>query len=112
MGDAKVASIQYEERTDEQRMYSNWTKATKLFERSDWSACVMRVATSAEIAANLYIRQFLQGDYALPATVVNALLLGATGGGASRHLARAQKVAEANRIPQRSAQRCCSRGSI
>ena len=79
MGDTKIAAIPYEERTDEQKLHSNWKKATGLFERSDWSASVMRVATSAEIAANIYIRQFLLVDYALPATVVDALLMGANG---------------------------------
>lgn len=78
MSDAKIAAIPYDERTDEQQLHSNWKKATKLFERSDWSACVIRVATSAEIATNIYVRQFLQIDFALAATVVNALLMGRT----------------------------------
>jgi hypothetical protein len=79
MGDLKIAVIPYDERTDDQRLESNWGKAQRLFERGDWSACVMRAATSAEIAANIYIRQFLLIDHPLPPAFVNALLLGANG---------------------------------
>lgn len=79
MGDSKIASIPYEERTDEQRLKSNWMKARGQFDREDWSACIVRGATSAEIAANIYIRQFLLVDYKLSRKFVDALLLGANG---------------------------------
>lgn len=79
MGNSKIAKIPYDERTDDQKLESNWAKAHKQFERKDWSACVVRAATTAEIAANIYIRQFLLTDHALPPKFVDALLLGANG---------------------------------
>ena len=79
MGNSEIAKIPYDERTDDQKLESNWTKARKQFERKDWSACVMRVATSAEIAANIYIRQFLLVEHPLPPKFVDALLLSANG---------------------------------
>jgi hypothetical protein len=79
MGDPKIAEITYDERTDDQRLESNWTKGRKQFARKDWSACVVRAATSAEIAANIYIRGFLLTDHALPPKFVDALLLSANG---------------------------------
>jgi len=79
VGKPKIAKIPYDERTDDQKLESNWGKARKQFEREEWSACVVRVATTAEIAANIYIRQFLLTDYALPSKFVDALLMGANG---------------------------------
>ncbi len=79
MGNLKIAKVPYDERTDDQRLESNWIKARMQFNREDWSASVVRAATSAEIAANIYIRQFLCAEYALPPKFVDALLLGANG---------------------------------
>lgn len=79
MGDSEISKIPYEERTDDQKLESNWNKAVKQFDREDWSACVIRAATSAEIAANIYIRHFLQTEHMLPAQFVDALLLSANG---------------------------------
>jgi hypothetical protein len=75
----KITKIPYDERTDDQKLESNWNKATKLFERKDWSACVVRAATSAEISANIYIRNFLTNNYNLPPSYVDSLLVGANG---------------------------------
>ncbi|MCB2251519.1 hypothetical protein KTQ74_06405 [Pseudomonas chlororaphis] len=79
MGNKKITKVPYDERTDDEKLESNWNKAKKLFQRKDWSACVVRVATSAEIAANIYIRKFLLVDHALPAAYVDSLLFGANG---------------------------------
>ena len=79
MGEPKIAEIPYDERTDDQRLESNWTKGLKQFDRKDWSACVVRAATSAEIAANIYIRKFLLTEHTLPPKFVDALLLSANG---------------------------------
>lgn len=79
MGDSQIAKIPYDERTDDQKLASNWKKATGQFEREDWSACVVRVATSAEISANIYIRHFLIDSYALPSKFVDELLFSANG---------------------------------
>ena len=74
-----VVKIPYDERTDDQKLVTNWSKATKQYGRKDWSASVTRVATSAEIAANIYIRQFLIAECNLPVSFVNALLRSANG---------------------------------
>lgn len=79
MGDPKIAKIPYDERTDDEKLESNWKKGRKQFQREDWSACVIRAATSAEISANIYIRQFLQSDFSLPSSFVDALLKSANG---------------------------------
>lgn len=79
MGNKEITKIPYDERTDDQKLESNWNKAKKLFQREDWSACVVRAATSAEIAANIYIRNFLSNTHNLPASYVDSLLIGANG---------------------------------
>lgn len=79
MADTKSAKIPYDERSDDEKLASNWKKAKGLYKRKDWSACVMRVATAAEIAANIYVRQFLLTGHNLPKEFVDALLKGANG---------------------------------
>ncbi|KKL01486.1 hypothetical protein EIK76_01010 [Rheinheimera mesophila] len=79
MGNSEITKIPYDERTDDQKLESNWKKAKRQFEREDWSACVIRAATSAEIAANIYIRHFLQVEHDLPPNFVDALLMSANG---------------------------------
>lgn len=69
----------YDERTDDQKLLSNWKKAVGLFEREDWSASIMRVATSSEIASNIYIRHYLQERHGLPEDFVDSLLKSANG---------------------------------
>jgi hypothetical protein len=79
MGNRNLSEIPYDERTDDQRLESNWRKARGLFKRGDYSASVIRAATSAEIAANIYVRHFLRTEYELPAQYVDALLFSANG---------------------------------
>jgi hypothetical protein len=79
MGTAKLADIPYDERSDDQKLESNWVKARALFKREDWSACVLRVATSAEISANIYVRTFLTNEHKLPVAYVDSLLWHANG---------------------------------
>ena len=69
----------YDERTDDEKLLSNWKKAVGLFEREDWSASIMRVATSSEIASNIYIRHYLLERHGLPEDFVNSLLKSANG---------------------------------
>lgn len=76
---AKLSDIPYEERTDNQRLESNWRKARGLFKRGDYSASILRAATSAEIAANIYVRHFLISEHNLPASYVDSLLFSANG---------------------------------
>lgn len=79
MSDSESQKVPYVERSDDEKLVSNWKKANGLYERKDWSACIMRVATSAEIAANIYIRQFLQNEHNLPESFVDSLLKNANG---------------------------------
>jgi hypothetical protein len=69
----------YEERNDDEKLLSNLHKAVGLFEREDWSASILRVATSSEIASNIYIRHYLLQKHHLPADFVDALLKSANG---------------------------------
>jgi hypothetical protein len=79
MAKPKLSEIDYDERTDDQRLESNWRKARGLFKRGDHSASIMRAATSAEIAANIYVRHFLLSEHDVPVTFVDALLFSANG---------------------------------
>ena len=47
----------YEQRTDLEKIQSQWHKLTGLHSREEWSAAIVRAATAAEIAANLAVRQ-------------------------------------------------------
>lgn len=79
VGREKVEKPPYDERSDADKLKANWVKAKKLFERRDFSACVVRIATAAEIAANIYVRKFLIGEHGLPSSFVYALLVSANG---------------------------------
>jgi hypothetical protein len=79
MNNKESKKTPYDERSDDKKLESNWHKAMKLFQRKDWSACVIRAATSAEIAANIHIRKFLSVDHNLPPSYVDYLLLTANG---------------------------------
>src|SRR4051812_16358167 len=47
----------YEERTDLERLHSQWKKLSGLHSREEWSAAIVRAATAAEIAANYAVRR-------------------------------------------------------
>lgn len=79
MSKSKSSKIPYDERSDNQKLLSNWKKATGLYNREDWSASIMRVATATEISANIYIRHYLQEQHSLPEQFVNSLLMSANG---------------------------------
>jgi hypothetical protein len=49
----------YSERTDIEKLESNWRKIHGLLNREQWSAAVVRAATSVEIAANIVVREEL-----------------------------------------------------
>lgn len=79
MNKEKVEKPAYDERSDDDKLKANWVKAKRLFGRRDFSASVVRIATSAEIAANIYVRKFLIGEHGLPSSYVDALLVSANG---------------------------------
>ncbi|PCI62646.1 MAG: hypothetical protein COB35_03210 [Gammaproteobacteria bacterium] len=69
----------YEERSDDEKLLSNLKKASGLYGREDWSACIMREATATEIASNIFIRNYLLIENSLPHEFVDSLLLSANG---------------------------------
>lgn len=79
MSTTRTEKKPYDERSDDEKLISNWTKAIALFLREDWSACIVRIATSTEISANIYIRHYLQEQHNLPESFVNSLLVSANG---------------------------------
>jgi hypothetical protein len=64
----------YEQRTDVEKIQSQWHKLTGLHSREEWSAAVVRAATAAEIAANFALRQEFNGRSKFDANFVNSLL--------------------------------------
>lgn len=69
----------YNERTDIERLRSNWKKLTGLMNRKEWSAAITRAATAAEIAANIAVRYELQEKRNLESPFVDHLLRWANG---------------------------------
>ena len=69
----------YEDRTDIEKIQTQWHKLTGLHSRAEWSAAVTRAATSAEIAANLAIRAEFEDKSRFSAAYVNNLLRFANG---------------------------------
>lgn len=52
-----MQKLPYKNRTDLQKIQSQWNKITGHLSRKDWSAAIVRAATACEIAANLVIRR-------------------------------------------------------
>jgi hypothetical protein len=69
----------YADRTDIERLQSNWKKFNGLMNRKDWSAAMTRAATAAEIAANIAVRHELVEQRKLDAEFVDHLLKWANG---------------------------------
>ncbi len=71
--------LPYSERTDLQKIQSNWKKIKRLCEEEEWSSAVMRAAISCEIAINLMIREELSNKCHLKIEFVNSILKWANG---------------------------------
>ena len=71
--------IPYEQRTDADKIRSQWTKLSGHHSRTDWSAAVVRSVTACEIAVNFAVRQEFTTRSQLSAQFVNGLLLSANG---------------------------------
>lgn len=69
----------YEERTDLEKVQSQWKKVTGLHNREEWSAAIVRAATAAEIAANFAIRQEFESRSKFKMKFIDSLLLWANG---------------------------------
>jgi hypothetical protein len=77
----------YSERSDAEKISSNWHKTMKLFQRREYSVCVIRAATCVELAANLMVRAELIQQRGLPVGYVEHLMHWANGlGGKLQHL--------------------------
>lgn len=74
-----MAKKPYDERTDLEKIASQWNKLTGLHSREEWSAAIVRAATAAEIAANFAIRQEFGNRSTLEPAFVNSLLRWANG---------------------------------
>lgn len=69
----------YAERTDLEKMQSQWNKLSGLHSREEWSAAVMRAATAAEIAANFAVRREFASRSKFEPEFVNKILKMANG---------------------------------
>lgn len=69
----------YVERTDVDKIKSQWTKLSGLHEREEWSAAVVRAATAAEIAVNLAIKAELAERGITDSDVTDVMLKAANG---------------------------------
>lgn len=69
----------YSERTDIEKVESNWTKTLGLFARKEYSLSIIRAAVTAELALNYAIRQELHHKHNLPLAFVDKHLKWANG---------------------------------
>jgi len=75
----KKNRIPYDDRSDVEKLQSQWWKLSGLHSREEWSAAVVRAATAAEIAANIAIRSEFQQIGSFPPNFVDSLLGWANG---------------------------------
>ena len=71
--------IPYEQRTDMDKVRSQWTKLGGHHSRTDWSAAVVRAAIACEIAVNFAIRREFTERSEFSEDFVNGLLQRANG---------------------------------
>ncbi|MDO6854876.1 hypothetical protein Q4599_14890 [Cellulophaga lytica] len=75
----KTKKIDYTERSDIEKILSNWKKVYGLYSRKEWSSVILRASTSVELAANFVIRKELEENRKLDSDFVNHLLRWANG---------------------------------
>jgi hypothetical protein len=75
----KAKRLPYAERSDLDKLQSQWNKLSGLLSRDEPSAAIVRCATAAEIAANYAIRHELARKSELEDEVVDYLLVWANG---------------------------------
>ncbi|HKU15699.1 MAG TPA: hypothetical protein VJQ52_14985 [Steroidobacteraceae bacterium] len=71
--------IPYEQRSDVDKIRSQWTKLSGHHSRTDWSASVVRAATACELAVNLAVRREFAARSQLSTEFVDGLLYWANG---------------------------------
>ncbi|MHB1331722.1 MAG: hypothetical protein ACYCY1_03935 [Sulfuriferula sp.] len=69
----------YEQRTDLEKIESQWHKLSGLHSREEWSAAIVRAATAAELAANFAIRREYHSKSTLSSDFVDSQLKCANG---------------------------------
>jgi hypothetical protein len=69
----------YWDRSELDRIQTQWHKLTGLHSREEWSAAIVRAATTAELAANFAIRAEFSARSQFGAEFVNSLLRWANG---------------------------------
>lgn len=79
MSASKKKKKPYDERSDVEKIESNWKKICGLWEREEWSSAVVRAATATEIAANLVVREEFIDTRGLDADLVDHFLRWANG---------------------------------
>lgn len=80
MATTKLSDIPYEERTDLQKITSQWNKVGGILERQkEWSAAIVRATISSEIAANFVVRRRTEQIGMFPDGFVDGLLRWANG---------------------------------
>ncbi|TIS58440.1 MAG: hypothetical protein E5W91_08155 [Mesorhizobium sp.] len=69
----------YNDRSDIDKIQSQWNKIGGLLSRRDWSAAIVRASTAAEIAANIAVRKKFAAESHFSADFVSGLLKRANG---------------------------------
>lgn len=70
----------YDDRSDLQKLQSQWTKIQGIFDRKkEWSAAIVRAATATEIAANIAVRERFKTESQFSKQFVDSLLVWANG---------------------------------
>ena len=69
----------YDERSDLQRIQSQWNKLSGLHSREEWSSAIVRAATAAELAANFAVRREFETRSQLDRETVDSFLIWANG---------------------------------
>ncbi len=69
----------YEERSDLEKVQSQWNKLHGLHSREEWSAAVVRAATATELAANFAIRAEFAARSTFEPALVDKMLRWANG---------------------------------
>lgn len=69
----------YHERTDLEKIQSQWNKVTGLHTKNESSAAIVRAATAAELAANFAVRKEFESKSQLEKKFVDSLLVWANG---------------------------------
>lgn len=76
----KRQNTPYGQRSDLDKIKSQWVKLSGLHGREEWSAAVVRAATAAEIAVNFAIREeFKRRNSQLECSVIDTFLKNANG---------------------------------